>query len=281
MKSVGISFIIPIFNAEHTIVETVESIFANNISSSDEIILVNDGSTDNSTDVINELIKNHKIIKVINHQNNKGGGAARNQLIFCLDSDNVLSPFSVPRLKNFMLRNDYDAASFKEVYFFKNSINKISHKSKYNYDFYDYSNYLSTMNVPGSSGNYLYKKSSWLKAKRYPEESMALDTWGFGLRQVMSGFVIGTMPNSHYFHRFGHNSYWVRESNKYSMSLIAIQLIIPFIDKLSSRDVNYIFSKKGRLSWLDNLEKRPIATRDHSENLINSYFERVNDFFHI
>jgi hypothetical protein len=68
------------------------------------------------------------------------------------------------------------------------------------------------------------------------------------------------MPDSYYFHRRGHNSYYIRDAwnKRRSVSLRLIKLIINYIDHLHPDDVNYIFSKKGRYSWFDNLEKHPI-----------------------
>lgn len=71
-----VSIIVPIYNCEKDIERTIESIIKqsyNNI----EIILVNDGSTDNSAKVVEEYRKIDKRIKVI-HQKNAGVSAARN-----------------------------------------------------------------------------------------------------------------------------------------------------------------------------------------------------------
>ena len=72
-----ISIIIPIFNAEKSIKNCVQSL-QNQTYSQLEIILVDDGSTDQSGIIIDNLATSDSRIKVI-HQNNKGAGAARNQ----------------------------------------------------------------------------------------------------------------------------------------------------------------------------------------------------------
>lgn len=69
-----ISIIIPLFNKEKYIKRAINSIICQNIKDY-EIIIVNDGSTDNSIKVVNELlIPGLKIIS----QSNSGPGAARN-----------------------------------------------------------------------------------------------------------------------------------------------------------------------------------------------------------
>lgn len=91
-----ISIIIPAFNIEGYLPACIESIvhqFNDNI----EVIIVNDGSTDNSGDIAEMYAQQYSFIKVI-HQSNRGVSAARNKairesigkyLVF-LDSDDVL-----------------------------------------------------------------------------------------------------------------------------------------------------------------------------------------------
>lgn len=75
--SQGISFLIPCFNESETIRETIENI--NNLQlKNKQIIVINDGSTDNSTSIIQQL--NEKIDFVfVNLKENKGKANALNQ----------------------------------------------------------------------------------------------------------------------------------------------------------------------------------------------------------
>jgi len=75
-----ISIIIPIYNAECRIRDTVNSILEN-IDNNCELILVNDVSTDNSGIICDEIAKNRNNVKVI-HQKNSGPSAARNTGIY-------------------------------------------------------------------------------------------------------------------------------------------------------------------------------------------------------
>ena len=71
-----ISFIIPVYNAESTLDKCLRSII-NQENSSWEIIAVNDGSTDSSLAILNNLASDNSKIKIIN-QENAGPGIARN-----------------------------------------------------------------------------------------------------------------------------------------------------------------------------------------------------------
>jgi hypothetical protein len=121
--------------------------------------------------------------------------------------------------------------------------------------------YLTDVTVPGSSGNYLFTKESWKRAGGYPEFAGALDTWGFGLRQVATGSTMAVQPGSHYFHRKGHDSYWVRQSRSSNVNLIALQVLLPYLHLLRDADADYVMSRRGRLNWLADLPGRPLRVK--------------------
>lgn len=94
-----VSVIIPCYNAEHFIKETVQSVLNQTYNSQlIEIIIVNDGSKDNSEKVIQELV-NETSIRLINKPNsgvsdsrNKGLDYANGEFILYLDADDLLAP---------------------------------------------------------------------------------------------------------------------------------------------------------------------------------------------
>jgi glycosyltransferase involved in cell wall biosynthesis len=92
-----ISVIIPMYNAESTIHNCIESVLKQTYKAEIEIIIVNDGSTDNSKLLVEDIIRNNisKIfIKLINKENggvssarNYGIKSAKGEYIALLDSD--------------------------------------------------------------------------------------------------------------------------------------------------------------------------------------------------
>lgn len=72
-----ISIIIPIYNAERTLSKCINSLLKQTFLNF-EILLINDGSTDNSLNICNEYLVKDKRVKVIS-QLNKGVSAARNK----------------------------------------------------------------------------------------------------------------------------------------------------------------------------------------------------------
>ena len=70
------SIIIPLYNKAHTIVNTLNTVFAQTFQDF-EVIIINDGSTDNGVEVIQQHFNNPRI-RII-QQKNAGVSAARNR----------------------------------------------------------------------------------------------------------------------------------------------------------------------------------------------------------
>ncbi len=93
-----VSILIPMFNSELYIAETLESCFAQTYKNI-EIIVVDDGSTDNSLAIVRNYEKNNNNIRVLS-QSNRGACAARNlafnnsvgSYIQYLDCDDLIPP---------------------------------------------------------------------------------------------------------------------------------------------------------------------------------------------
>ena len=92
-----ISIIIPCYNCEKTIEKTIKSIMDNSFKENTEIIAVNDGSTDETHKVLNDLASHYSNIKVIDKQNtgisdtrNAGIDCCTGEYITFVDSDDYI-----------------------------------------------------------------------------------------------------------------------------------------------------------------------------------------------
>ena len=107
-----VSFITPSYNSAKFVSETILSVQAQTISDW-ELVIVNDGSTDNSPNIINSFAKNDHRIRIIN-QNNSGSAAARNnalrnatgRYICFLDADDILAPNFISSQLNYIRTNN-------------------------------------------------------------------------------------------------------------------------------------------------------------------------------
>ena len=99
-----ISIIIPCYNANAYIKTCLESIFSQTYINL-EIIIINDGSTDNSLEICEQLQKQDKRIRIIN-QGNKGASIARlegikqakGEYLAFVDSDDIIEPDYIEQL---------------------------------------------------------------------------------------------------------------------------------------------------------------------------------------
>ena len=262
----------PAYNSAKTIIESVDSIFNGNFEVGDELIIVNDGSTDDTDRIIKELKNKHpQIIYLVNPVNlgcpasrNIGIRTATNPLIFNIDSDNILVPGSVKKLKESLLAENADAAAFGEYHFFQTNPKKITHKCICRPGIMTLADFLAGPRNPGPGGNYLYTKASWQKIGGYWEYGYGLhEAWGFTLKQLANGAKFVIVPGTFYFHRYGWNSLTIRETkNKEEFSLMASKMIMPFLDLLSDEDANLIKSETGSRTWFGNFSQRPLRLKN-------------------
>ena len=183
-----LSIIIPCYNCEKTVTETVDSCYWQGLGDSFEIIMVDDGSTDGTRSVIKSIAAKYKNIKYVFHEKNQGGGAARNtaventraDIIFCVDSDDSLPDNTLDRMFSAFIEKKSDGMTFSGAYSFT--------KTKENYKLIDFGldaekpvgldNLFSGKAWP--VGEYfMYTKKSFYAAGGYPTDH-GFDTKALG-----------------------------------------------------------------------------------------------------
>jgi glycosyltransferase involved in cell wall biosynthesis len=116
-----LSIVIPLYNEDESLPELmawIERVMtANNYSY--EVIMVDDGSTDNSWDVIETLRQQNSGLKGIKFQRNYGKSAALNEgfkaaqgdVVITMDADMQDSPDEIPELRRMIVEDGYDMVS--------------------------------------------------------------------------------------------------------------------------------------------------------------------------
>lgn len=155
MKSDLISIIIPVYNTEKYLKKCIESIIGQTHKNL-QIIIVNDGSTDNSDLLIKELMKTDKRIEYIKIDNH-GVSYARNcglkkvngEFIMFIDSDDVIDSRMCEILLNNMNSNKadlsvcgYEVINSQNLLIDSSNNVRIIDKEKYEYLFNIYKGYL-------------------------------------------------------------------------------------------------------------------------------------------
>lgn len=118
---IGLSIIIPVYNVEQYLKQCLDSV-ANQKFTDFEVILVNDGSTDNSPYICEKYVERDKRFRLI-HQKNAGLAAARQagldvaqgKYITFVDSDDWLEPDMYQKMYGVAIESDADIV-FCNVY---------------------------------------------------------------------------------------------------------------------------------------------------------------------
>lgn len=124
---VKISIIIPVYNVEKYLDKCLKSVVGNK-NKNIEILVVNDGSTDNSLEIIQKYLEKDKSITLINLPQNKGPGHARNlgiskskgDYILFVDSDDWIEKDTISIIEK-EINNKTDLLAFgsREIHYKK------------------------------------------------------------------------------------------------------------------------------------------------------------------
>ena len=130
---VKVSVIMPVYNAEKFLDEAVSGILNQTLTDL-ELICVDDGSTDNSLKILEDYASKDSRVQVY-HQENGGGGAARNraltyttgEYLYCMDADDLIEPFALEECYELATQKDVDFIMFqaKNYNMEKNTYNNI------------------------------------------------------------------------------------------------------------------------------------------------------------
>lgn len=147
-ESLEATVIVPVFNQERYISQCIDSLLRQKTLYSYEIIVVDDGSTDGTREILETY--NDSRLKII-HQNNHGIAQARNQgliaargryILFC-DSDDYMPEYALDRLLRIAIRTNADVVEGAYQY-----VNENGAKGKTKRHLWFQNRYLDTYGVP-------------------------------------------------------------------------------------------------------------------------------------
>lgn len=127
-----LSIIIPVYNVAPYVEACLNSIYQQGIEENTfEIILINDGSTDNSHQIITDIQKQHTNITILSQSNqglsisrNKGITHAIGKYMIFIDSDDLLVPNSLSCMLKYAQLYDIDITQGKYIKLNNNDIEK-------------------------------------------------------------------------------------------------------------------------------------------------------------
>jgi glycosyltransferase involved in cell wall biosynthesis len=129
-----VSVVIPLFNEDESLPELCSWItrVMDQEQLSYEVILIDDGSTDNSWDVITQISATNNAFKGIQFQRNYGKSAALNEgfrsaqgeVVITMDADMQDSPDEIPALRDMIVNGGFDVVSGWKKKRFDNTLTK-------------------------------------------------------------------------------------------------------------------------------------------------------------
>lgn len=138
-KNPLVSVVMPAYNAEKYIAEAIESIL-NQTYKNFEFIIVNDGSTDNTLNIIKKYAKKDKRIKVISNETNMGIAKTRNnylkivkgKYIATQDADDISLPIRISEQVKYLESHPKVGVVGAFIEIFEDSTEKVIGIRKYN-----------------------------------------------------------------------------------------------------------------------------------------------------
>ncbi len=160
-----LSIIVPIYNTEKYLSRCLDSLIHQTLDNI-EIILINDGSTDNSQEIINKYLNTYPSILKSFTQNNSGQACARNlgiknsmgEFIAFVDSDDYVELDAYKKSYKYATENNLDIVCFN----FYEEKNNIKQKSSY-YKFDNYNNVVKYILNETSPCNKIIRKDLFEK----------------------------------------------------------------------------------------------------------------------
>lgn len=210
-----VSVIIPLYNAERFVEETIESVL-NQTYRNLEIIVIDDGSSDNSLQVANKY--KSRGIKIFS-QANRGASAARNlgiqhatgDFIQFLDADDILHPDKIKNQVCILINEDSNTLVFcKWIRFFQSADNSQYKRQEIDKDYSSPFRLLKDMwNGKGmvQPGAWIASKKLLSKAGEWNEKLSLNDDGEYFSRVILASSKVRFCGNSIIYYRSGlHNS---------------------------------------------------------------------------
>ena len=272
MTSIKLSIIIPCYNCANTIEEAVESIFLQTISFSFEVIMVDDGSSDNTFLLLKTLQQRYSNISIYQNDQNYGGGYTRNrgasyatgEILLFFDADDLIindSFLNFSTVFDTIKKHPYSVFYYDEQWRFTSTIRskKIIQFESSKALFYDF-----FLNKKTFQSNFIVSKELFISIGEYAEHHH-FDSQSFGLRTALinplsyplKGFIYASRffsrkINQSYYeraHMLGHiqlNQYFLMEDCLHVLSDDIVTWILHFNVFNNCSEVDFIQTIKAK-----------------------------------
>ena len=275
-----VSIILPVYNVEQYLDECIQSLLEQSHKNI-EIIFVDDGSTDNSSKILDDYKRKDSRIKVY-HKQNGGVSSAKNvglkhatgEYITFVDPDDYVSPDYVEYLLHLIKNNDADIAYTR--YFFDNYNNKQVKEEDINIIDYDMALYeILTYQISVAVWNKIYKKDLLLNNNiRFYEDVFMGEGFNFNILAFKNSNKIAVSNRKIYFYRRDNNNSATTKFKieKWKNALFAIERIK---ENLKDNDTKKIKDALLFAEWRTNIDAYTLLNIAKQEKNYPSFNKEV------
>jgi glycosyltransferase involved in cell wall biosynthesis len=264
----AVSFLIPAYNCAGTLAEAVGSILLQRLPEHAEIVILDDGSTDTTPEVIQTLADAHPgLVRSFSNGKNRGLGASRNRLVelarfdvlYWLDADNVLPPNMAHQvLAPVWDGHAYAAAPARICYFA--AADRVSHEwvMENSGGWTTARDLLRSSRVPAFDANYAYRKDLFELVGPYRND--ALSDWTWGVTAALRGFEVRIVEGTFYLHRYSvgdaSDSLWQRDQKAGANDRAVARTLHDHIDSFEEKSRRRIQQLQGKPGLVERYIER-------------------------
>lgn len=289
-----LSVIVPVYNTCKYLKKCLDSII-NQTYKDIEIIIVNDGSKDNSEDIIKEYLNKYKDKIVYIKQKNNGQGSARNnglkhakgEYIGFVDSDDFIEKDMYEKMIKIAEKNNSDIVICAiNDYYEKNNLSCSTYLSlKQNVEVKE-----AIMNSIPSVVNKIYKRELIVNNKIFFNEKIWYEDFPYSIQLVMESKIINYInePLYNYYHRVKSTMHNENISKNLDV-LSAFELLLDYAHKNKLyekyyKEINYLLLKEVYIAAINRIIRTNNKRKDKKKNIniIKKYCKKheiKNEYF--
>lgn len=250
----SVSVIIPTYNVESYIEESLKSVLAQDIPEL-EVICLDDGSTDKTKKLIRAMMKNDKRIKLVENTNhrqgferNRGLEMAKGEYVYFMDADDLLLPGALRRLVSIAEADKLDLMYFEGDSFYETKeLEKAFPRFKSVYHRKDaFPRIYSGVELYGllrKSGDLIISpclqlaRRKWLieSGVRFPEDMLFMEDNLYTVKSLLKASRVRVLTSRHFSRRVRKSSTMTGEKRG-QKELVAIEQIVATLLKLSESE---------------------------------------------
>lgn len=264
-----VSVVMPVYNREKLVARAIDSILAQTFTNF-ELIIVDDGSTDSTADVLKDYAARDKRIRILTHSQNKGIAHARNTGLFAargkyiapMDSDDYALPNRLAKTVLFLEQHPGVVAVTGKISLFQNQLPTVpaeesSYNNAYTLEYFPgYKNAELLFENLFQNIASLYRKNFVLKNHiAYNTTFIAAEDYDFWLQFIKHNGVLASIKETlSYIHQHTSNSDEYYQAMKENSKQIHKQVFSWFFTP-SDKEISLIYTLPERCLILQKLKQ--------------------------